>query len=145
MSLKNLSNGTTYTLSTALVNKYQFSTKTSTTSSGEPLEIQALLESQACYLVSAGFQKEHYVLDYFRSIRDNYLLKFEPTKKLVDFYYATAPAYAPVIYKSPKLSLIVRSLSYGMYFFLKFFWYILGFGLIVFAIRLKNFRINIAS
>jgi len=145
IEVKNLNNNTAYTLATSLVNKYQFATTSTNALTETPLEIEALLKSQACYLVTAGFQKEHYVLDYFRSIRDNYLLKFAPSKKLVDFYYATAPAYAPVIYNSPKLSLIVRSLSYGVYFFLKFFWYILGLGLIVLALRLRNFRINLAS
>jgi hypothetical protein len=145
IEVKNLNNNQTYTLSTSLVNKYQFATTSTNAISETPLEIEALLKSQACYLVTAGFQREHYVLDYFRAIRDNYLLKFTPTKKLVDLYYATAPSYAPVIYNSPKLSLIVRSLSYGVYFFLKFFWYIFALGLIVLTFRLRNFRLNIAS
>ncbi len=145
IDVKNLTNGTTYQLSTALVNKYQFSTTTSNALSEAPLEIEALLKSQACYLVTAGFQRKHYVLDYFRAIRDNYLLKFAPTKKLVDLYYASAPKYAPVIYNSPKLSLVVRSMSYGVYFFLKFFWYIFGLGLILLGFRFRNFRLNIAS
>lgn len=145
IEVKNLTNGTSYTLSTSLVNKYQFATTSTNAISETPLEIEALLKSQACYLVTAGFQKRHYVLDYFRAIRDNYLLQFEPTKRLVDLYYVTAPKYAPIIYNSPKLSLMVRSLSYGIYFFLKFFWYLFAVGLIVLAIRLKINRLTLAS
>ncbi|MCO4793655.1 MAG: hypothetical protein KC493_08090 [Bacteriovoracaceae bacterium] len=145
LDVKNLTNNTSYTLSTSLVNKYQFSTVSSNAVTETPLDIQTLLEAQACYLVTAGFQEKHYVLDYFRSIRDNYLLKNSLGKSFVDYYYQTAPSYAPLIYNSPKLSLIVRSLSFGVYYFLKYFWFLFA-GLICLQLfRLRHFRISISS
>ena len=89
--LKDLANNTTYNLAIGFVDKYQFGSFVTATSVGTPLEIAEFLNEQSCYLVSAGFGRPHYVLEYFRMIRDDYLLQTRLGSLFVYFYYGTAP------------------------------------------------------
>jgi len=141
IDLKDLTNGVTYSIRVAPMNKYQIRSIYSTKVSAKPQDIETFLKSQACYLVSAGFQKEHYVLDYFRHIRDAYLLKTEIGKRIVKFYYSTAPKYARVIYQDKTLSFIVIVLSYFLYYAMHSLIFLLPLLVIFTFFRLKaNFR-----
>ena len=122
IQVKNLTNNQLYNISVAFLDKYQFATNVTATEAGTPLEIAKFLNEQSCYLVSAGFGRPHYVLEYFRMIRDQYLLKTSLGRSFVNFYYGSAPKYAGVIYNNAFLSFIVRSASYVLYFFMNFFW-----------------------
>jgi len=122
--VKNLTNGVAYNLGFSLTNKYQFASKISQCLEESPEDIAAFLESQACYLISAGFGKRHYVLDFFREIRDEYFLSFEEGRTFVNWYYRTAPIFAPYIMESPILSFIIRSFAYLFYYTIHF-WYLL--------------------
>lgn len=103
-----------------------------------PTTIETLLEEKSCYLVTAGFQRDHYVLDYFRHIRDNYLIKSYLGEKFVNVYYSTAPKYASLIYKNKVLSFLVRGLSYLVYGLFKYFFWISGLALLItLALRIK--------
>ncbi len=116
VDLKGLTNGTTYQVSVSFLNKYGFSTKTSNARSETPLDIEEFLKNQACYLLSAGFGEEHYVIEYFKGFRDHFLKKYYLGRAFINFYYETAPQYALSIYRQPWLSAIVRGAAYVLYF-----------------------------
>jgi hypothetical protein len=138
VTAQKLTNGTTYNFGLALVNKYLFASKLSNSIVGVPIEIETLLKENQCYLVTAGFQKEHYILDYFRHIRDSLLLKSSWGSKFVEFYYSTAPDYAPVVYNSKWLSAIVRAASYTIFYIMKVYPILIFLALMIFVIRLKR-------
>ncbi len=128
---KNLDNGRLYNISFAVRDFYGFYTPLSPTLSATPLKIAEFLEKNQCYFISAGFMEQHYVLDYFRYIRDEYLLKVKLGQDFVGFYYSTAPHYVPFIVDKPWLQALIRGFAYCVYFFFNFGVYILGSILIV--------------
>jgi hypothetical protein len=138
ISAQKLTNDREYNLAVALVNKYQFASQLSLSLVETPIEIETLLKENQCYLVTAGFQKEHYILDYFRHIRDSILLKSSWGSQFVEFYYSTAPDYAPIIYNSKWLSGLVRTASYGLYYVMKVYPILIFLCLMIFAIRYKR-------
>ena len=113
--LRGLVNEYQYNVSVVLVNEYQLATYVSPTISGTPLNIETFLQAQNCYLISAGFGKDHYVLQYFRSFRDKYLLKSGWGTKFVEAYYETAPQYARYIYENEWMRGMVRAIAYVSY------------------------------
>lgn len=114
--LKELKNGQEYQVSVAFIDKFGFATKTSNAETGSPVQIEEFLKSQSCYLISAGFGEEHFVIDYFKSFRDHFLKNYAWGRTFIKFYYGTAPEYALIIYKSETLSFLVRGLAYTLYF-----------------------------
>lgn len=134
----NLVNGATYTFSVALINKYQFSTIPSPAQAGSPESIETFLQSQQCYLLSAGFQEEHYIIDYFKGIRDQYLLKNWAGTLFVKFYYWSAPKVTHYIYESSILSAIFRGFGYSLYFI--FNYYLIVLALIISLVSLIFLR-----
>ncbi|MEI8347819.1 MAG: CFI-box-CTERM domain-containing protein, partial [Pseudomonadota bacterium] len=144
MMVKPLANNHSYSFAIYLVNRWQFATPISNSLEGRPQEIEEFLKKQSCYLLSAGFQQEHYVIEYFKGFRDQVLLKHNWGKIFVSWYYRTAPDYAPIIYKSPTLSALVRGLGYLSYFLFRHVTLIsivalLLFSLIVLARRRPTF------
>jgi hypothetical protein len=115
-TLSGLTNSTLYKISIAFQDKFLFATALSTSKSETPTEIQELLKKQACYLLTAGFGEEHYVIKYFRNFRDTVLVNSRAGKLFIHFYYSTAPKLAPIIYKSPVLRAAFRGIGYTLYF-----------------------------
>ena len=114
-----LFNDKEYSISLALVDKWQFVTNLTPQKTETTEALNVFLQKEACYFISAGFKKKHFVLDYFRSIRDDILLKSSWGRTFVKFYYRTAPYYAQnYIYPSKVLSFLVRFFSYILYYFL---------------------------
>lgn len=147
ITVKNLNNdlGRPYYLAVGFMNKYQFVTPFSVTAEASPQAIDTFLKKQACYLLSAGFQEEHFVIDYFKNFRDSYLKKFYLGRLFIDYYYETAPKYAPYIYKSKIASFLTRMVGYALYylanvltnFFTLFFLVI--FSIIIIKLRLRRY------
>jgi hypothetical protein len=117
-----LTNGELYFLSIALLNKFQYVNLVPSPLSDTPFELMAFLKQKNCYLISAGFQRNHYVLEYFRKFRDQYLLKREWGKSFVEWYYDWSPKYAPTIYKHPLLAKMVRGGAYSLYYIMHVFY-----------------------
>lgn len=117
VKVPDLVNGVTYNFSYAFTNKYQFVSYFSNDQEGTPALVEVFLEKQQCYLISAGFKKEHYVLDFFREVRDQILLKNSWGRKFINFYYETAPQYARKIWNSPFMSSSIRFFSRLFYTF----------------------------
>ncbi|OUR99851.1 hypothetical protein A9Q84_02145 [Halobacteriovorax marinus] len=135
--LKELTNDRTYNVSLAVRDRFGFYTKLSSPLSATPLSISEFLEKNQCYLISAGFMEQHYVLDYFRHIRDEYLMSFSFGVAFVEMYYATAPQYVPFIITHPMVQAAIRSAAYGLYFIFNFGVYIIGLWFLVRFIKLK--------
>ncbi len=129
-NVKNLTNGHCYAIRLLYVDKFGFASRMSQSLIESPQEILSLLQKDQCYLLTAGFGRRHFVIDFFRNFRDRVLLSFSLGKALVSTYYATAPAYAPLILKSPMLAYSVRGVAYLLYGILRYFPYLLGLGLV---------------
>lgn len=129
--IEGLTNDQLVHVSLGQVNKFQFSSLLSVSKQGIPREIETFLQEQSCYFFSAGFQTNHFVVDYFRKFRDRVLLSFPLGQAFVSLYYESAPKVAPYIYKSKVLSFITRMFAYTLYGFMRgFIWIALAaFGL----------------
>ncbi len=126
-------------ISLALVNKFKFVSKLTAPKAVTPEKIEAFINKQSCYLFSAGFQTDHYVLTYFRYIRDTYLLKNGLGKLFVKWYYQTAPHWTKTIYTSESISFMVRTLGYFLYYVLNYFFLILaGLIVLIFSFRARR-------
>ncbi|WP_127713971.1 CFI-box-CTERM domain-containing protein [Halobacteriovorax sp. HLS] len=135
--LKNLTNERTYHTTIAVRDKFGFFTFFADTLEAQPLSIAEFLEKNQCYFISAGFMKQHYVLDYFRYIRDSYLMKYRVGRLLVDYYYATAPKYVPFILEHPVLQASIRLAAFFLYFILNYGVYLFAFILLVRFLKLS--------
>src|SRR5690606_14454154 len=116
VTIKPLVNGVTYEIVLLLEDKFQLATQVSAPLTETPQAIEALLEKQACYILSAGFQEEHFITNYFRKLRDKVLLKTTLGTSFVDWYYRTAPHYTPFIYSSPGIAFVVRCMAFMAWF-----------------------------
>ncbi len=124
VNLNQLTNGQTYNISMSLQNKFKVFSAPSNVWSETPESIETFLKKNACYLISAGFKREHPVLNFFREIRDHYLLQSRFGRFFVNWYYATAPNYATYIANSWVLSFLVVCLS-TLFYLCWNFWYLL--------------------
>lgn len=139
LDVQNLTNNTDYYFSVSLVNKFLFHSPLSASVYARPEPIEALLQKQACFLLTAGFAGNHPVVEYFRHIRDHYLLHFSLGKSFVNFYYAWAPSYAQSILDRPWLAASIRALAHSLYFILN--WGIIfAFILLAFILKIKYQR-----
>lgn len=130
-NIKGLTNDQSYFFSIFFMDKYKFATKFSNVESGTPQNIEALLEKNACFLLTAGFGGDHPIIDYFRNWRDEFLLSFGAGRILVDFYYDWGPKLAPFILENPFMAKMVRGGAYAAYWTLEFkLWAVLIFFII---------------
>lgn len=135
IQLRHLVNKTTYYISLAFKDKYGFASLLSVDKSGTPEEIEEFIKSQQCYLLSAGFGREHFIINYFKKVRDNFLLKSYLGRSFVSFYYETAPKYTKAIYTSKTLSFMVRLSAFVIYYIFKFVAPLFLVFLLIFTIR----------
>lgn len=141
LTINELSNGAEVTLSLAFQDKFGFASTLSDDISLTPVEIQELLKKQACFLLTAGFGEEHYVISFFRHYRDQVLARSWLGKKFIEVYYQSAPAYALAIYHSPILRFVIRVVAYILYFFFNFHWLILILCLSCYYLNLRKNKI----
>ncbi|MBH48305.1 MAG: hypothetical protein CME71_09075 [Halobacteriovorax sp.] len=138
-NIKPLVNGVLYSIGMAIEDKYQLTTVLSNVPAAvAPAQIEALLEKQACYILSAGFGEKHFITDYFRALRDKILLKTAFGTSFVDWYYNTAPRYTPLIYSSPVVAFVVRCLAFMA-------WFLINLALICLPIMLLVYALNRSS
>lgn len=116
ITVRDLTNSTSYFLSVLIVDKYKFATPLSNVVEGTPAEIQELLKENGCFLITAGFGENHYVIDYFRQFRDRILMHNWLGQKFVKVYYELAPEYALFIYENETLRALIRGIAYVLYF-----------------------------
>ena len=127
VTINQLQNSVEVTLSVAFLDKFGFASTLSDDVSITPIEIQELLKKQACYLLTAGFGEEHYVITFFRHYRSQILSNTWLGRKFIKAYYRSAPHYAVIIYQSEWMRFVIRSLAYGLYFLFNYSWLLLIF------------------
>ena len=103
-----------------------------------PRPIETLLAENQCYLVTAGFQRDHYVLNYFRSVRDNILAKTWAGRLFIDFYYGSAPRFVDYILENRYLAFNIKKLSFSTYFVLQNLIFILSSVLLLAVITFRR-------
>ncbi len=134
--IKGLENNQPVKIGIAYVNKFKFATLITDSEEQVPMAITTFIQEKQCYLLSAGFGKDHFVLEYFRSVRDNFLVKNSLGRVFVKWYYRTAPEFAEIIYRNSSLRFIVRILGYLAYFSIRFFPVIFAI-LLIYLISMK--------
>lgn len=122
VTVNDLANGEEQYLSLLFEDQYKFGTVVSLDKVGRPQEIQELLKKNACFLLTAGFGEEHYVIDYFRGFRDNILASSYLGRSFIHFYYELAPKYALVIYQHEGIRAVIRVFAYSLYFIFNFYY-----------------------
>ncbi len=143
--VSNLTNGTCYSVRLFLCDRYGFCSYGTEQMSGTPEEIQALLEKQACFFFTAGFNGEHYIVTFFQAWRDHVLMSSELGRSFVGWYYRTAPQYTPYILERPWLQNIIKGVGYFLYFLIKGWWIVLmafTFILSLSLVQMQSRRIN---
>lgn len=135
--INNLENGTSVNLALAKINKYLFSSNLSNSKVETPQEVEVFLKKSSCFILSAGFGRDHYVVEFFRDIRDDVLLKNSLGQKFVSFYYRISPKYTGIILDSKLLQVVIRGLAHTSYFVFNHFAVVIIFltGLYIFKMR----------
>jgi hypothetical protein len=127
LTVNELVNDTPVILSIGLQDKYGFVTTLSKSVGVTPAEIQELLKKNSCFLLTAGFGEEHYIINYFRHYRDQVLTHNWLGKIFIRSYYQNAPKYALMIYQHPTMRWSIRTMAYILYFFFNYYGLILLF------------------
>jgi hypothetical protein len=141
VTVNQLPNGVDATLSVLFQDKFGFATTLSDDVTLAPTQIQELLKKQACYLLTAGFGEEHYVITFFRHYRDQVLANTWIGKQFIKIYYRSAPHYAVIIYQSEWMRLVIRTAAYGLYFLFNFYWLVLIFLSSCYYLNLRKNKI----
>jgi len=121
VTVSGLTNSEEAILSVVFLDKFNFVTTLSKEVSATPLEIQELLKKNACFLLTAGFGEDHYIIDYFRHFRDTILSKSYLGRAFISVYYETAPKYALMIYHNETIRAVIRGFAYALYFIMNFY------------------------
>ena len=117
--IKGLQNDRAYNFAVYFVDKYNFATLFSNVITARPQQIEALLEKNACFLLTAGFAGDHPLVDYFRSWRDQVLSKNFFGKMFINLYYEWGPKMAPVVLSHPWLAKSVRGSAHAVHWVLE--------------------------
>lgn len=113
--IPSLSNGTSYHVAASIANNYQFVSGLTASKTVSPFEASAFLKEKSCFIVAAGFQKNHFVLDSFRWIRDHLLLADHGGKIFVSWYYRVGPQWARLVLQDSRIQKKVKLFSYGVF------------------------------
>lgn len=145
LTVNDLTNGEDQYLSLLFEDQYKFGTVVSLDTVGKPQEIQQLLEKNACFLLTAGFGEDHYIIDYFRHFRDNVLATTYLGKNFIEVYYKLAPKYALIIYQHDGIRAVIRGASYILYFIFNFYIYVLAaifIGVALYLVHRKREKLD---
>jgi hypothetical protein len=133
LTVNDVTNGEEHYVGVAQMNKYYFLSWISPTNATAvtPAEIEAFLQAKSCFLLSAAFQKNHYVLEFFRALRDNVLMQHPLGILFVNLYYQLAPEYTQTIWHSRILQIVIKFSAFFLYAIIKFWNAILLGGLLL--------------
>jgi hypothetical protein len=140
VKVKGLENETPYTISIYFEDRYQLTTYLSNERTETPIDIETLLEKQACYLLTAGFGGAHPIIEFYRLMRDHFLAHSSLGRGFIGFYYSTAPRLSHYVGESPKLSSIVRTLATIGFVLLRYGWILLAGLVLLFGYRLFGLK-----
>ena len=123
--LSHLGNDAPVHLSVCVENKWGFCSLFPPSQMVIPKTLETFLQEQSCFFFSAGFGREHYVIDRLKRFRDHFLKKLPGGKAFIDLYYSFAPPYARYVANHSFLRGSVRALGYLLYWIIQYY-YILG-------------------
>ncbi len=106
--IKPLVNDQTYKFAIYFEDKFKFASLISNCISATPQTIEALLKKNGCFLLTAGFNGDHPIIDYFRNFRDETLSDSKLGRLFIKFYYKWGPKMAPYVLENPWLAKTVR-------------------------------------
>ena len=138
---RGLKNNVDYYIGIVATNRYLISSKVATTDDNDyitplgALEVLSLEGDAPCYILSAGFGEEHFIVDYFRFLRDHLLAPTAPGQALIRLYYHWAPPWALFIKKHPLLAFTLRLLILGLFFLLNLSLITIGLWLILLGVK----------
>ncbi len=130
ITLTGLINGTTAYYSILMTDNYNFGSTLSDDLDGSSKSIEQLLKANQCFLLTAGFGQEHFIIDYFRHFRDRVLVNSFLGREFIHFYYKLAPKYALLLYRNESLRMVVRGAAYVLYFIFNHYLLLLAGALI---------------
>ena len=133
ITVTGLNNSEESILSIVFLDKFNFVTTLSQEIKATPLEIQELLKKNACFLLTAGFGEDHYIIDYFRNFRDHVLASSYLGRSFIHVYYELAPKYALMIYQHEGIRALVRGFAYTLYFIFNFYYIFVATFIGIFA------------
>lgn len=136
-TLSGLTNGTPVTVSVLLIDKFGFTSVVSNASSATPTDIEDLLKKENCFLLTAGFGEEHFIIDYFRNYRDTILSKSIPGKIFIKYYYKFAPEFALSVYNFAGVRAFIRMLAYVLYFMFNYYFLVVVLITAIYGLKLK--------
>jgi hypothetical protein len=108
ITVQRLTNNEEAILSVALIDQFNFVTRLSAPAFVTPLQIEELLAQESCFIVTAGFGREHPVIGQMKMFRDHVLMPFSLGRSMVAWYYEASPRYAALLLESPKTQSVVR-------------------------------------
>lgn len=140
ISIKNLTNDTQYAVRMVFCDKYGFCSRLSNRLLATPESLESLLTKQSCFLLTAGFEGEHKVIDFFRVFRDKVMSKFFFGQAFTQVYYATAPKLTGWIAQHEWMKASIRVFGTSAYFVFKYWWVSLSalFLSLIFLLRGKE-------
>lgn len=140
-TVRNLQNNRTYLMSIAMIDNFNFVTKLSNSRSVTPLQIEELLTQEACFIVTAGFGRDHFVVREMKKFRDHVLMNFGLGQRFVRFYYRVSPDLAFEVVTRPWLQRVVRGFSWTMTTFLHYLGVILmGAAFLLSIVIIKKYQ-----
>ncbi|MBK22698.1 MAG: hypothetical protein CME70_01725 [Halobacteriovorax sp.] len=107
-AIKPLVNDRAYKFAIYFEDKFKFASLISNCLSATPQQIEALLKKNSCFLLTAGFNGDHQIIDYFRSFRDEVLSRTKFGQAFIRWYYKWGPKLAPYVLENPWLAKSVR-------------------------------------
>jgi hypothetical protein len=140
--LKELQNGVPYYVGVGLASKFGFGSLVSNYVNETPVEIEELLKSHSCFLLTAGFKRDHDVIEGFKWIRDNIIAAFWPGELFIKAYYKYSPHFARIVYASEKLSSFVRSYATAFYYSVIALGFFVAGGAVLSSLRYVFYRRN---
>ncbi len=140
LTVTGLTNSEEAILSVVFLDKFNFVTTLSQEIKATPLEIQELLKKNSCFLLTAGFGEDHYVIDYFRNFRDQVLANTYIGRSFIHVYYELAPKYALMIYTHEGMRATIRGLAYTLYFIFNFYYIFVSLFIGLFAYKVYRQR-----
>ncbi|MCY4643875.1 MAG: hypothetical protein OXB88_04600 [Bacteriovoracales bacterium] len=110
--LSGLKNGDPLHLSVCVENKWGFCSAFPATQTIAPQGLETFLQEQSCFFFSAGFRREHRVIEELKWFRDHILAGHPWGRQFIRFYYSKAPSYALFVAETPVLRFFVRSVAH---------------------------------
>ena len=107
-----LENEVEHHLSLCVENKWGFCSLFPSSMAVTPKELETFLKEQSCFFFSAGFGREHPVIEDLKWFRDRVLARLPGGRPIIQLYYRMARNSALHVARNPTLAAITRGLGH---------------------------------